>query len=324
MSLAHITLFALLGAVAPATAASWSGLYMGYYRGNGYITLQLLETKEGSVAGRYRQVVVTENGTEADFDAPVSGAIQGNQIIGRIERPWIQGGVIAFSGTRTNSGIRFSGGDGLQGNLTSSSERDEQATISELTSRAKQAANATRAAKAQQNADRLAKSGLVDIDTALKQAKEFQIRGTETVTVLTRVPALYEAVSIRQEKMATHARTLRDGAARSQVSVAMTQLIVEGLIGTNVKVENSESNARAAHDRVERSLSIAKTTCTQRASKGLYETEYHAKCQLILPATEAVGKLFQEMEALFKRLDNAFKTTEARSNALIAEVDELR
>ncbi|MEK7946695.1 hypothetical protein WKR98_18245 [Pigmentiphaga sp. YJ18] len=324
MSLAHFTLLALLGAVAPATAASWSGLYMGYYRDNGYIALQLLETKEGSVVGRYRQVVVTENGAKADFDAPVSGAVQGSQIVGRIERPWAQGGVIAFSGTRTNSSIRLSGGDGLQGNLASSSERDEQMIISELASRAKQAANATRAAKAQLNANRLAKSGLVDIDTALKQAREFQIRGTETVSALAKIPALYEAVSDRLEKMAAHARTLHDGVARSQVSVAMTQLMVEGLIGTNVKVENSESNARAAHDRVESSLSTAKTICTQRTSKGLYETEYHAKCQLVLPATEAVGKLFQKMEALFKRLDSAFKTTEARSNTLIAEVDELR
>lgn len=324
MSLARFTLAALLCAVAPAMAANWSGLYLGHSRNNGYIALQLVETKEGSIVGRYRQVVVTENGPKTDFDAPVSGAVQRDQVVGRIERTWIQGGVIAFSGTRINSGIRLSGSDGLQGHLTSSTERDEQATISELVSRAKQAANATRAAKAQQDADKRARSGLTDIDNALRQAEEFQVRGAETVAALGKVPAHYDAVTAQHEKMAMHARTLRDGVARSQVSVAMTQLTVEGLIGTNVKVARSESSARAARDRVARSLSVAKTTCTQRDSKGPYETEYLAKCQLVLPAASVAGKLSQEMEELFNRLNAAFKTAEARSNALTAKVDALR
>lgn len=324
MSLAHIIPVTLLCAVAPAMAASWSGLYLGYYRNNSYIALQLVETKEGGVIGRYRQVVITESGAKADVDAPVSGAVQGDQVVGRIERSWIQGGVLAFSGTRTNSGIRLSGGDGLQGNLISSTERDEQVAIAELVSRAKQAANVERAATAQQDADRRAKSGLADIGTALRQAEEFQAKGAETVTALSKVPTHYEAVIARQEKMAAHARTLRDGVARSQVSVAMTQLTVEGLIGTNVKVGSSQSNAKAARDRVVRSLSIAKTTCTQRDSKGPYETEYLAKCQLVPPAAEAAGKLSQEMVVFFKRLDEAFKTAEARSNTLIAEVNALR
>lgn len=324
MSLARFTFVALLCAIAPAMAAGWSGLYLGHSRDSSYIALQLVETKDGGIVGRYRQVVVTENGPKADFDAPVSGAVQGDQVVGRIERTWIQGGVVAFSGTRTNSGIRLSGGDGLQGNLVSSIERDEKALISELASRAKQAANAKRAAKAQQDADVRAKFGLADIDTALRQAKEFQVRGAETVTALGKVPAHYEAVTARHEKMVAQAHTLRDGVARSQVSVAMTQLTVEGLIGTNVKVGQAVSNAKAARDRVARSLSVAKTTCAQRDFKGPYESEYLAKCQLVLPAADASGQLSQEMEELFKRLDAAFKTSEARSNSLTAEVDALR
>jgi hypothetical protein len=324
MSFARFTLLALLCVAAPSMAASWSGLYLSRSNYNGYIALQLVETKDGGVVGRYRQVVVTENGAKPEIDAPVSGAVQGDQVIGRIERPWTQGGVIAFSGTRTSSGIRLSGGDGLHGNLATATERDEQATISELASRASQAANAARAEKAQQDADKHAKSGLAEIDTALRLADEFQARATETMKALGKVPAHYEAVTARHEKMAAHARSLRDAAARSQVSAAMTQLTVEGLIGTNVKVEQSESSAHVARDRVTRSLSSAKTTCAQRDPKGPHETDYLAKCQLVPPAADATGKLSQDLEALFKRLDAAFKTAEARSNALIAEIDALR
>ncbi len=324
MSLARFILVVTLCAVAPAMAASWSGLYLGRSKDNGYLALQLVEAKDGSLVGRYRQVVVTENGAKADSDAPVSGSVQGDQVIGRIERSWIQGGVIAFSGTRTNSGIRLTGGDGLQGNLASSTERDEQAMISELVSRARQGANASRTANALQEADRRARSGLAQIDTALKQAEEFQARGADTLADLRKVPAHYEAVTARQEKMAASARTLHDGVARSQVSVAMTQLTVRALIGTNVNVGQSVSNAKAASDTVTRSLSIAKSTCAQRDSKGQYEAQYFAKCQRVVPSSDAVGKLSQEMETLFKRLDAAFKTAEARSDALIAEVDTLQ
>lgn len=321
--LARFALVALLCAAAPAMAASWTGLYLGR-TSNGYIALQLVETKDGGIVGRYRQVAVTENGPKPDFDSPVSGAVQDDKVVGRIERPWNQGSVIAFSGARTSSGIRISGGDGLQGNLVSSTDRDEQANISDLMSRAKQVATVNRAAKAQEDAEKRAKSGLANIDAALKEAEGFRARGAQTVSALGKVPAYYEAVTARHEKLAARARTLPDGVARSQASIAMTQLTVQELLGTNVKVEQSQSSAKAARDRLAQRLAVAKTTCAQRLPNGTHEAEYLSKCPLVAAAAVAAGNLSNEMETLLKRLDVGFKTAEARGNALTAEIDARR
>ncbi|MCR4158432.1 hypothetical protein NUK34_06135 [Kerstersia gyiorum] len=324
MALARLIFFGLFFAVAPAMAANWSGLYLGVSKDNGYIALQLIETKAGGVIGRYREVVVTEIGAKSDSDVSVSGNVHGDQIIGRIERAWIQGGAIAFSGTRTNSGIRLSGGDGLRGNLFFSTEQDEQKVITELMKLAKQAGDVKRTEKAQREADRHARSELADLDSALSQAKEFQSKGAETVAALGKVPAHYETITVRQEQMAAYARTLSDGVARSQVSIAINSLTISELIGTNIRVESSVGSAEAARDRVLHNLSTAKTICIERGSKGLYEEEYLARCQLIPAAAEAADKLSKTMEALFNRLDAAFKTAEERSDTLTAAVDALR
>lgn len=303
----------LLCAAAPAMAASWSGLYLGPGNNNNYTSLQLVEMKEGSIFGRYRQISVSESDTKIILDAPVSGAAHGNQVVGRIDRHWLEGGTLAFSGTRTNTGIQFAGGEGLQSSLIASSEREEQAVITELTARAKKAGDAARA-----------KSGLSHINAALNRAREFQIRGTDTLTALSKIPAHYSAVLAKQEKMAVHARSLPNSVARIQVINAMDRLVSKDLNGTQLKVENSISSANAARDQVIRSLAQAKELCNQLDPNGPLAPEYVSQCQQVQVADEATVKLSQELSALFNRLIEAYKVAEARSNILSAEVNVLR
>ncbi|MEF8690388.1 UNVERIFIED_CONTAM: hypothetical protein NO986_23365 [Comamonas sp. A-3] len=313
MTLFECTIVSLLCVAAPAMAASWSGLYLGLGSNNNYTALQLVETKEGSIFGRYRQISVSESGTKIILDAPVSGAAHGNQVVGRIDRSWLEGGTVAFSGTRTNTGIQFAGGEGLQSSLIASSEREEQAVISELTARAKKAGDAARS-----------KSGLSHINAALNRAREFQIRGADTLTALSKIPAHYNAVLAKQEKMAVHARSLPDSAARWQVVSAMDQLVSRDLNGTQLKVENSISSANAARDQVVRGLTQAKELCNRLDPTGPLAPEYASQCQLVQVADEATVKLSQELSALFNRLVEAYKVAEARSKILSTEVHALR
>ncbi|MDN5502425.1 MAG: hypothetical protein L0H10_01180 [Comamonas sp.] len=313
MTLFKCAVVSLLFTAAPAMAASWSGLYLGPGNNNNYTSLQLVETKEGSIFGRYRQISVSEFGTKIIFDAPVSGAAHGNQLVGRIDRHWLEGGTLAFSGTRTNTGIQLAGGEGLQSSLVASSESEEQTVVAELTARAKKASDAVRA-----------KSGLSNINRALNRAREFQIRGADTLTALSKIPVHYNNVLAKQEKMAVYARSLPDSVARWQVVSAMDQLVSRDLKGTQLKVENSISSAKAARDQVVRGLAQAKELCNQLDPAGSLVPEYASHCQLVQVADEATVKLSQELSTLFNRLIEAYKVAEARSEILSAEVNALR
>lgn len=293
-------------------AVEWSGYYLATTANSGYITLELIETEESHLVGRYRKVLVGENGPRLQLDFPVSGAVRGAQFVGRIERGWVYGGDSAVSGQRTASGIQLSGSGGLEGHLTTSSQQNERATITILEYRAKQLATAQREIKAKEDFDKRVKAELAEIEKTLEEFKEFQRRWAQTLDALNKVVIDYEGVTARQESMLRGAESLHDDIQRFQVSIDIEQLGISSLFQTNIRVEQSEWESRQALENVQQRLASAMKICEGRGLGRPQESQYLTRCSLLEPVPEQLSDSSIELEATFKNLHRAFQVADER------------
>ena len=132
----------LIGAMlvhsAPAAAASWSGSFVG--ASDTTVTyVQLIESSDGRVVGRLKEVSLRRDYKLRILVAPVSGAANGGQFVGKIEASWIEGGNAAISGRRVSGGILITGAEGLRISLRPGTEDDAEKAIDELRQTARRA-----------------------------------------------------------------------------------------------------------------------------------------------------------------------------------------
>lgn len=310
---------AYLSIASAAQAADWSGYYLATTTNSSYITLELLETKTSHLVGRYKQIVVDENGPRLQQDFPVTGAVRGNQFVGRIERSWIYGGDLAVSGQRTASGVQLSGSGGLEGHFTMSSPQNERATIAALAFRAKQLALVKQEKREKEALDKRIAAELAEIERALDEVKEFQLRWPQTVAALSKVAVEYETTNAQQESMFERAKGL-DDIQRFQVSIDMEQLSIASLFQTNIRVEQSEWASRQALENVQRRLSSAIAVCEAGGFAGRPEAQYLAKCSLLNSAPDQIRRLSLELDSTFKNLRLAYQEADQRGRRLMEAV----
>jgi hypothetical protein len=119
-------------AIASCSNPDASGIYV--YRGTNEVALvQLVETKEGTVTGRYEGVTVDSQGNVRDQSASLDGATSGNDLMFKPSSVWL-GGVNA-SGSFDRGGLTLSG-QGFSLEAGRSSLQQYQAAVADLREKA--------------------------------------------------------------------------------------------------------------------------------------------------------------------------------------------
>ena len=129
-----ITLWLALSIGVSAHSESISGTYVGKGNGSAFL-IQLVQTSDGHLTGRYSQISLQPNGKLAETNAAITGASDGHTIALQIKPTEILAGTMSLSGTIDGSLLHATGGgygNTLTLNLSKSSEDEFQAAISEL------------------------------------------------------------------------------------------------------------------------------------------------------------------------------------------------
>jgi hypothetical protein len=100
-----IVLCALLGAGSPAVADGLSGTYVGKGSNSAFL-IQIVETDDGHLTGRYEQVTLQTGGKLNDMNAAITGAADGQTVVVTIKPAEIFSGSLAVSGTIQGSHAR--------------------------------------------------------------------------------------------------------------------------------------------------------------------------------------------------------------------------
>jgi hypothetical protein len=143
-SLAHqnrhlfcLILYGLLIGGSPAFAYDISGTYVG--KGDNIaVLIQIVQTNDGQLTGRYEQVVLKSNGKLDDMNATLTGATNGQTVVVTIKPSEFLAGSFAASGTIEGNLLHLTGGYGgdMNLNLLKSDEADFRSQIATLTNQA--------------------------------------------------------------------------------------------------------------------------------------------------------------------------------------------
>lgn len=133
----------LVALTSMAFAGNISGTYVGLYT-NAADLLQIVERPDGSILGRFEQVIFVSNATKIDqTNNSFTGAVSGNTIVLTLKSSEFLGGTTPMSGTIQGDAIQLSGGsDGNSFNLVVKRSAESVFTqqVQRLTAQANQTA----------------------------------------------------------------------------------------------------------------------------------------------------------------------------------------
>jgi len=219
--------------IAPASAEDLSGTYIGK-ASNGAFLVQLVETSDGHLTGRYEQVLLQPGGKIDDMNAVITGAVDGQTVVVTIKPSEFLSGTIAASGTIEGRLLRLSGGGNggsLNLNLLRSDEGDFRAQVAALTEQARQINNARLQQEAGQRQAKIEADQLANLQSLTQRMFVFTTKAAAMLPKFAPVEQRYHDITQRMRGALAREQSIYGGGqasvARGQISVAINQAAIE-------------------------------------------------------------------------------------------------
>jgi len=229
MSAQRFLLILVCGLVMPITSASAEGLsgtYVGK-AGNGAFLLQLVETGDGHLTGRYEQVLLQPSGE-------ITGAVDGQTVVVTIKPSEFLSGTIAASGTIEGRLLHLSGGGNggsLNLNLLRSDEADFRAQVAALTEQARQINNARLQQEAARRQAQIEADQLANVQSLTQRMIAFTTKADTTLPTFSPVEQRYHDITQHMRGALAREQSIYGGGqasvARGQISVAINQAAIQ-------------------------------------------------------------------------------------------------
>ena len=236
MSARHLRGILLCGLaipLAPASAEGLSGTYVGK-ASNGAFLVQLVETGDGHLTGRYEQVLLQPEGKIDDLNAGITGAADGQTVVVTIKPSEFLSGTIAASGTIEGRLLHLSGGGNggsLNLNLLRSDEEDFRAQVASLTEQARQINDARLRQEAAQRQAKIEVDQLANLQNLTKRMIAFTTKADALLPKFAPVEQRYHDITQRMRGALAHEQSIYGGGqasvARGQISVAINQAAIQ-------------------------------------------------------------------------------------------------
>jgi hypothetical protein len=240
LKLVFLILAALLICPPSALAQNISGTYVA--KGpNSAILIQVVETENGSLSGRFEQIVLPV-GTDKlqSMNATITGAVNNQTVVLTIKPAEFLGGTIAASGNIQGNLLHLTGGgsENFVLNLARSSETDFDQQVALLSNHAQMIQNAKQYAKLQKDTQAITK-GLV----------HFPVYAKGMITKLGVANQRYRQITSGMQAALERERVTRSSFARGQIFYRIGQGSFEAdQIYREIRVD--ESNAGYDHGRI--------------------------------------------------------------------------
>ncbi len=318
---------ALTMLIAPAWSASWSGTYVG---GGPRVSffVQLVESQGGAIVGRFKQVSVDKDNKLRTIDAPLNGAANGDQFVGKIETGWANGGNIVVSGKRVLGGIQISGADGLRANLRAGTEEDETRAVAVLRQGAEQKIAAVELQKTREQQEARLKKRVKALQGILKDAASYIEKGSLTYRNYAAYPQRYEATTVKLEGAleklkATPGSNGEAGGRRTQLSSSMLHEKIDGTEHPHIDVRHAYEKSMRDWKDSEGKLSAATKACAESSPPGLDTSSFTSLCGWVPQVSESIAKAGEQSRVEFFKIRDVYKVELAKQDALLVEASRV-
>jgi hypothetical protein len=228
-----ILLCGLAMPITPASAKDLSGTYIGK-ASNGAFLVQLVETGDGHLTGRYEQVLLQPGGKIDDMNAVITGAVDGQTVVVTIKPSEFLSGTIAASGTIEGRLLHLSGGGNggsLNLNLLRSDEVDFRAQVAVLTEQARQINNARLQQEAAQRQAKIEADQRANLQSLTQRMIVFTTKADATLPKFAPMEQRYHDITQRMRGALAREQSIYGGGqasvARGQISVAINQAAIQ-------------------------------------------------------------------------------------------------
>ncbi len=218
-----IVLFALMSFGGQAAAENISGTYVGKSSNSAFL-VQVVETKDGQLTGRYEEVILQPTGKIDDNNAIIAGAVNGRTVVVTIKATeFLVGGIVA-SGTIDGRALHLTGGGNgvnMTLNLLKSDEADFRTQVAALTRQ-----------QVAQHDIKIAADQLVELKGLSDRMIAFATKADALLPKFAPAEQRYRDITRRIRGALAREQSIYGGGqasvARGQISVAINQTAIEG------------------------------------------------------------------------------------------------
>ena len=228
-----ILLCGLAMSITSASAEDLSGTYIGK-ASNGAFLVQLVETGDGHLTGRYEQVLLQPDGKINDMNAVITGAVDRQTVVVTIKPSEFLSGTIAASGTIEGRLLHLSGGgDGgsLNLNLLRSDEADFRAQVASLTEQARQINDTRLRQEAAQRQAKIKTDQTANLQSLTQRMIAFTTKADAALPKFAPAEQRYHDITQRMRGALAREQSIygegQASVARGQISVAINQDAIE-------------------------------------------------------------------------------------------------
>ncbi len=319
---------AVLLHAAPAWAANLSGIYVASSDSASFY-LQLVESPDGRIVGRFKQVSIGRDHKLSTLDVPVSGATHNEQFVGKLEAGWMQGGDSAISGRRIPGGIQITGAGGLRASLRPGTEDDEARAVERLQREARRAIAAADAQRDHEKNVQALQQQVEMLRRVLTTTVAYAEDGSYSYRRFTANPARYEGATSKLESILANIKATpgRSGEAmgrRSQLDASMMHTTIDQMEHPQIEVQRGYEASMRGWKNLESQLAAAQTACGNPPPSRLDTTAFNRLCAEVPKATELLATAGERSKTEYGKIHGVYQQELAKQKILHDEARKVR
>ena len=332
MYLRQISLFlvAMIVTAMPALASGISGTYVGQ-GSNAAFLIQVVQTEDGRLTGRYEQVVMQTSGKLDNMNADLTGATDGQTVALTIKPSEFLGGSFAVSGTLAGQMLHLTGGgngSSLNLNLTKSDESGFRQQVAALMIQGQQVGEANAREEAEKRQKKAEADQLGKLQNLTKNMADFVSKMDAELTKFGPGEQRYRTITEHMKSALAREKSIygngQAAVARSQISVSINQdavavnqlhiAVQSDEQSFNIKVNEITKESQNTDKICQGSAKISPITDTDQSGKNFYCANYY----------DALGKFQNRVLALraaFAQVETVW-ATERHNQDIIVQASE--
>lgn len=319
----------LVVCAAPAFASGWSGSYLAV--GQDFtLYVQLVESPGGAVVGRFRQVSIGKDNKLNTLDAPISGAANGDQFVGKIEAAWYDGGVRAISGKRLpGGGIQLSGAGGLRVNLQPATEGDETQAVELLTRMVQLTAAAEQVAEAKVRRQESWRNRAAALRGIVSSTNAYLEKGSLSYRAFADYPARYEATTAKLEDLLAQVKAARGDTGeligrRSTLTASMLHTSIDETQHPHIEVKHAYEDSMREWQRLVALLIAASKACQEPTPPDLDTQSFKQNCARVPGLMQSLKTAGDNAKTKFFKIRDVYQRELSKQEALRADAESVR
>lgn len=306
-----------------AQAGGFSGDYL-VKRVDFAAHLELVQSAEGRVMGRYLQRAIGPGSKVVAFEFPVTAVADRDRLIGKIERGFLEGGDIPFSARLSGKTLNLDGGRELRMSMQRVAQSALVAAIQEIESEASRRRQVASVQEANAQAQRKLSATASGVDQLRKRMFDFVNDEPSRVEALSGVISVHTGVT---QRMRVLVESINQAQGSTSETISRRSTLKADLLHASIESEHAQidvSNAakifRGDVAHLTEKLAGARAACV---TTGASQTLANA-CEGLNQQAQDFQRIVKEVDGRYRSLTKAWSRERPLQEALLREGGAVR